>query len=585
MAVLPESMEQIDPENPAESLKILDEYIRYMGERIEFGMRNMTKSVNAAGISSTELYILLVAMDNRISAQESTVNGLRGTVTGMQGSVSEVQTALTALTERVKKLEGTEGREMATVRVNQDGKAPAGLKTGDKVVTGGGTYEIKGINADGSYRSSLADKSQTTGNYKGSYDRTVQDTVQSALNGMGQKVRETIRKNNIGKKSGGGSYTPLVQSDVDYDQKYLSADDYQAMKAFKNSYAYWQGVGGEAGQRGMKAAHDGAQALRAAAGYQALEDGSGYVPLAQRYQQEEAPEYEGSQWDDTLDRVANRLIGMNYADWTQGDQYQALADRYGQQGRMSMQDVMGQISSRTGGLASSYAGTVAQQQYNNYMTKLEEAAREMYSSERQDLAQNASLASSLAQQDYGRYQDRLAQFNADRALDYNAWQDWQNRVTDAVVRQEEKERTDYQDILTRALQAAEYGDYRYLNALGIDTSDNQRDWERKMQEQEAAWSRDQDLWNRDYLTGRDAAANAIKWANVGVAQQNAATNRQNAATNQQNAATRRDQLNHTIQKDAASSSNTSFKQQLELAKAAAAMGNYEPLEELMKKMK
>lgn len=179
----------------------------------------------------------------------------------------------------------------------------------------------------------------------------------------------------------------------------------------------------------------------------------------------------------------------------------------------------------------------------------------------------------------------MAQFNADRALDYNAWQDWQNRVTDAVVRQEEKERTDYQDILTRALQAAEYGDYRYLNALGIDTSDNQRDWERKMQEQEAAWSRDQDLWNRDYLTGRDAAANAIKWANVGVAQQNAATNRQNAATNQQNAATRRDQLNHTIQKDAASSSNTSFKQQLDLAKAAAAMGNYEPLEELMKKMK
>lgn len=109
MAVLPESMEQIDPENPVESLKILDEYIRYMGERIEFGMRNMTKSVNAAGISSTELYILLVAMDNRISAQESTVNGLRGTVTGMQGSVSEVQTALAALTERVKKLEGTEG--------------------------------------------------------------------------------------------------------------------------------------------------------------------------------------------------------------------------------------------------------------------------------------------------------------------------------------------------------------------------------------------------------------------------------------------------------------------------------------------
>ena len=484
---------------------------------------------------------------------------------------------------------------MATVRVNQNGKAPSGLKVGDKVVTGGGTYEIKGINADGSYKSSLSDRNQTTKNYAGNYDAGPSSRGSGSAGPQGGNINRVTRTDagstvtKVGKKTsrGGtaGGYTPLVQSDVDYDQKYLSPDDYQAMQAFKNSYAYWQGVGGEAGQRGMKAAHDGAQSLRAAAGYQALEDGSGYVPLAQRYQQEEAPEYEGSRWDDTLDRVANRLIGMNYADWTQGDQYQALADRYGQQGRMSMQDVMGQISSRTGGLASSYAGTVAQQQYNNYMTKLEEAAREMYSSERQDLAQNASLASSLAQQDYGRYQDRLAQFNADRALDYNAWQDWQNRVTDAVVRQEEKERTDYQDILTRALQAAEYGDYRYLNALGIDTSDNQRDWERRMQEQEAAWSRDQDLWNRDYLTGRDAAANAIKWANVGVAQQNAATNRQNAATNQQNAATRRDQLNHTIQKDAASSSNTSFKQQLDLAKAAAAMNNYGPLEELLKKMK
>lgn len=109
MAVLPESMDQIDPENPTESLKTLDEYIRYMGERIEFGMRNMTKSVNAAGISSTELYILLVAMDNRISAQESTVNGLRGTVTGIQGSVTALQSSTADLEKRLTALEAKEG--------------------------------------------------------------------------------------------------------------------------------------------------------------------------------------------------------------------------------------------------------------------------------------------------------------------------------------------------------------------------------------------------------------------------------------------------------------------------------------------
>lgn len=460
---------------------------------------------------------------------------------------------------------------MATVKVNQDGKAPSGLKTGDKVVTAGGTYEIKGVNADGSYKSSLADKGQTTSSYKGSYDSTAQDKISAAISGLGKQVGQAAGKLKSGKSTSG--YTPLVQSDVDYDQKYLSAEDYQAMQAFKNSYAYWQGVGGEAGQRGMKAAHDGAQALRAAAGYQALEDGSGYVPLAQRYQQEEAPEYEGSQWDDTLNRVANQLISMNYDDWTKGEQYQALADRYGQQGRMSMQDVMGQISSRTGGLASSYAGTVAQQQYNNYMTKLEEAAREMYSGERSDLAQNASLASNLAQQDYSRYQDRLSQFNTDRAFDYATWSDWQDRVTDAVERQDEKERTAYSDIYNRALQAAEYGDYRYLNALGIDTSDNQRDWERKMQEAEAEWSRNQDLWTRDYLTGKDAAENAIKWANVGV-------NQQNANTNSMNASTRRDQLSHDIQQDSVSNSNTSYKQLLDTAKALAEMGDYSLMDKL-----
>ncbi len=97
MAVFPESMDPIEPEDPARSLRTLDEYVRYMTERIEFGMRNMTKSVNAAGISSTEMYILLVAMDNRISALESALNGLRGTVTGLQGTVTELGTRVTAL--------------------------------------------------------------------------------------------------------------------------------------------------------------------------------------------------------------------------------------------------------------------------------------------------------------------------------------------------------------------------------------------------------------------------------------------------------------------------------------------------------
>ena len=50
---------------------------------------------------------------------------------------------------------------MAIVKVGADGKAPKGLKAGDKVVTAGGTYTIQQVNKDGSYKST---KWETGGN-------------------------------------------------------------------------------------------------------------------------------------------------------------------------------------------------------------------------------------------------------------------------------------------------------------------------------------------------------------------------------------------------------------------------------------
>ena len=58
---------------------------------------------------------------------------------------------------------------MALYRVQSNGKAPTGLQAGDEVVTGGGTYRILGVNADGSYRSALSNQQQTIYNYRGSY--------------------------------------------------------------------------------------------------------------------------------------------------------------------------------------------------------------------------------------------------------------------------------------------------------------------------------------------------------------------------------------------------------------------------------
>lgn len=110
--------------------------------------------------------------------------------------------------------------------------------------------------------------------------------------------------------------------------------------------------------------------------------------------------------------LADKLRDMDYAGWTNGDQYKSLQNRYSASGRMGMQDVMGQVAARTGGLASSYATSAAQQQYNYYMSQLEDVARQMYAQERDDILQNANLYRNLAIDEYGKYRDEMSDYNA-----------------------------------------------------------------------------------------------------------------------------------------------------------------------------
>lgn len=97
-AVLPENMDKLNVEDVRSSLSIIENYIRYMGERIEFSMRNMTKTVSAAGVSSAEIYVLITAMSNNLSALQSTVNGMSGNIT----SLTNTQTAMQAALEQVQ---------------------------------------------------------------------------------------------------------------------------------------------------------------------------------------------------------------------------------------------------------------------------------------------------------------------------------------------------------------------------------------------------------------------------------------------------------------------------------------------------
>lgn len=89
------------------------------------------------------------------------------------------------------------------VKVGADGKAPSGLSVGDRVVTGGGTYEITGVNPDGTYQSVLVDKNQTTYNYRGEYDDPPGAGGSGGGSGSGQKYSGTV----YGYASDGSRYT------------------------------------------------------------------------------------------------------------------------------------------------------------------------------------------------------------------------------------------------------------------------------------------------------------------------------------------------------------------------------------------
>lgn len=128
--------------------------------------------------------------------------------------------------------------------------------------------------------------------------------------------------------------------------------------------------------------------------------------------------YEKTWGDLAYEDLIRQALGMNYTDWTQGDAYAALRDRYTENGRNAMLDTLGQISARTGGLASSYASAASAQQYNEYMKLLEDAARDAYNQERGYVIENAGLAQGVGNQEYNRWMDiyGLNADNRDRAV-------------------------------------------------------------------------------------------------------------------------------------------------------------------------
>lgn len=175
-------------------------------------------------------------------------------------------------------------------------------------------------------------------------------------------------------------------------------------------------------------------------------------------------------YDSEMRALIDQILNSNLADWKKGDQYSALRDQYAANGEMGMNDLLGQVSSRTGGLASSYAASVANQEYNDWMSKLEQAAREMYQQDRSDKLTSLGMLSDAYDREYGEYGDKLNQWNADRNFAYQ-------QAQDALANQWKQKEWDYnmsQDEWNKAAQQADmmasYGDFSGYKALGFTDS-------------------------------------------------------------------------------------------------------------------
>lgn len=104
--VFPESMNRLDLSDTEGSLARVENYIRYMTERMEFSNRNMTRSVSSAGLSTVEILQLVQELANAMSAMQSTLNGVQGTLNGLSSSVTNLNSAMMTAQSQISALEG-----------------------------------------------------------------------------------------------------------------------------------------------------------------------------------------------------------------------------------------------------------------------------------------------------------------------------------------------------------------------------------------------------------------------------------------------------------------------------------------------
>lgn len=346
---------------------------------------------------------------------------------------------------------------------------------------------------DMSRNKDLAGKTVSKGGYNISYNENGYATSAIKTGSKTGKAAAPSADTVSGVGSDRGSYGGSV-----YDQEHFSDDELRSAAEVRAAAA--------AGKTTWADAHDYVERIRSNYGYSGDSDGSRYIPLEMGgggrgnggggFSYEAAPTYTSryqSQIDDLTRQILNREA-FSY-DPEKDPTYQQYKESYTRNGERAMQDTLGQVSARTGGLASSYAGSAAQQTYDNYMgaladkiPELKQLAYSMYQDEGNTQRANLEMLVALEQGDYAKYADLLAQYNTDRSFDYGVHRDnisderynneWnysvgRDQIADkryedetAYNRETYKDETEYNRALAKAQTLAAGGDFSGYKALG-----------------------------------------------------------------------------------------------------------------------
>lgn len=155
-----------------------------------------------------------------------------------------------------------------------------------------------------------------------------------------------------------------------------------------------------------------------------------------------------SKYQAQIDDYVNKL--QSDYDPNSDASYLAYKNQYMRGGQKAMQDTMAKAVALSGGYDNSYANSVAQQTYNDYMAGLADKIPELARAAQDMYSNRLSMFQNLDATDYGRWaDDRANNYNILSALQgmdntaYGRWQDNRANLYDLLNAYQNQENTNY----------------------------------------------------------------------------------------------------------------------------------------------